>query len=41
VAATLGRNGIGCELNPDYIALADRRISKARSGVSLFEEAGL
>ena len=41
VAATLGRNAIGCELNPDYIALAERRISKARSGVSLFEEAGL
>jgi DNA modification methylase len=37
VAAELGRNGIGCELNPEYIALAERRIKDARASVSLFE----
>jgi DNA modification methylase len=37
VAAELGRNGIGCELNPEYIALAERRIKDARSSVALFE----
>lgn len=37
VAAELGRSGIGCELNPDYIALAERRIKDARSSVALFE----
>jgi len=37
VAAELGRNAIGCELNPDYIALAERRIKDARSSVALFE----
>ena len=37
VAAELGRNAIGCELNPEYIALAERRIKEARSGVALFE----
>lgn len=37
VAAELGRSGIGCELNPEYIALAERRIKEARSGVALFE----
>lgn len=37
VAATLGRNAIGCELNPEYIALAERRIKDARSSVALFE----
>ena len=41
VAASLGRNALGCELNPDYIALAQKRITEARSGVSLFEEAGI
>jgi DNA modification methylase len=39
VAAELGRNGIGCELNPEYIALAERRIKDARAGVALFEGA--
>jgi DNA modification methylase len=39
VAAELGRNGIGCELNPEYIALAERRIKDARSSVALFEGA--
>jgi site-specific DNA-methyltransferase (adenine-specific) len=29
VAAELGRNGIGCELNPEYIAMAEERIKKA------------
>ena len=37
VAAELGRSGIGCELNPEYIALAERRIREARQGVALFE----
>ena len=37
VAAELGRNGIGCELNSEYIALAERRIREARQGVALFE----
>lgn len=37
VAAALGRNAIGCELNPAYIALAERRIKDARSSVALFE----
>ena len=37
VAAELGRNAIGCELNPDYIAFAERRIKDARSSVALFE----
>lgn len=37
VAAELGRNAIGCELNPAYIVLAEKRIKEARAGVSLFE----
>ena len=37
VAAELGRSAIGCELNPEYIALAERRIKDARSSVALFE----
>jgi DNA modification methylase len=37
VAAELGRSGIGCELNPEYIGLAERRIKDARSSVALFE----
>jgi len=37
VAAELGRNGVGCELNPDYIELAERRILDARQSVALFE----
>jgi len=37
VAAELGLNAIGCELNPAYIELAERRIKDSRSGVSLFE----
>jgi DNA modification methylase len=37
VAAELGRSGIGCELNPAYIALANKRIKDARSSVALFE----
>jgi DNA modification methylase len=39
VAAELGRSGIGCELNPAYIALAERRIKDARASVALFEGA--
>ena len=37
VAAEQGRSGIGCELNPDYIELAERRILAARQSVALFE----
>lgn len=37
VAAELGRNGIGCELNAEYIALAERRIKDARASVALFQ----
>jgi len=29
VAARLGRSGIGCELNPDYVKLAEERIAAA------------
>jgi DNA modification methylase len=39
VAAELGRNAIGCELNPEYISLAERRIKDARASVALFEGA--
>jgi DNA modification methylase len=37
VAAKLGRSAVGCELNPEYIALAEKRIAEARGTVSLFE----
>ena len=37
VAAEQGRSGIGCELNPEYIALAKKRIREARESVALFE----
>jgi DNA modification methylase len=37
VAAELGRSGIGCELNPEYIQLAEQRIKDARASVALFE----
>ena len=37
VAAELGRNAIGCELNPEYIELAERRILASRQSVALFE----
>jgi DNA modification methylase len=37
VAAELGRSGIGCELNPEYIGLAQQRIKDARASVALFE----
>jgi hypothetical protein len=36
VAAELGRSGIGCELNPEYVALAEERISKAKAKLPLF-----
>ena len=36
VAAELGRSGIGCELNPEYIELANQRIAKSREKVALF-----
>jgi DNA modification methylase len=36
VAAELGRNGIGCELNPEYIELANQRIAKAKAKTPLF-----
>jgi len=36
VAAELGRSGIGCELNPEYIELAEQRIAKSKAKVPLF-----
>jgi hypothetical protein len=39
VAAELGRNGIGCELNAEYITLAEQRIKEARASVALFDGA--
>jgi len=36
VAAELGRSGIGCELNPEYIELAERRIAKSKAKMPLF-----
>jgi DNA modification methylase len=36
VAARLGRSGIGCELNPEYIALAEQRIAEASEKEGLF-----
>jgi DNA modification methylase len=36
VAAELGRNGIGCELNPEYIELAEQRIAKVKAKTPLF-----
>jgi len=37
VAAKLGRSGIGCELNPAYIELANKRIEEARASVAVLE----
>ena len=37
VAAELGRNGIGCELNPEYIELANQRIKESRGKCPLFD----
>jgi site-specific DNA-methyltransferase (adenine-specific) len=36
VAAELGRSGIGCELNPEYIALAEQRIAQSKAKMPLF-----
>jgi DNA modification methylase len=36
VAAELGRSGIGCELNPKYIELANQRIAKSKAKMPLF-----
>ena len=36
VGAELGRSGIGCELNPEYIELAEQRIAKAKAKTPLF-----
>jgi DNA modification methylase len=36
VAKTLGRSGIGCELNPEYIKLAEARIAQAQPKTPLF-----
>lgn len=41
VAAKLGRNAYGCELNPEYVKLAEARIREAREGVALFEHEGV
>jgi DNA modification methylase len=37
VAAELGRNGVGCELNPEYIELANQRIKESRGKCPLFD----
>jgi DNA modification methylase len=37
VSAELGRNGIGCELNPEYIELANQRIKESRGKCPLFD----
>jgi DNA modification methylase len=36
VAAELGRNAIGCELNPEYVRLAEQRIEASRLRCPLF-----
>jgi hypothetical protein len=36
VATELGRCGVGIELNPDYVRLADERIAKAKAKAPLF-----
>jgi hypothetical protein len=36
VAKALGRSGIGCELNPEYIKLAEVRIAQAQPKTPLF-----
>jgi len=36
VAAELGRSGIGCEINPEYIELAEQRIAKSKAKMPLF-----
>lgn len=36
VAAELGRVGVGCELNPEYIKLAEERIAKVKAKAPLF-----
>jgi len=41
VAAELGRSGIGCELNPEYIELANQRIAKSREKVALFAKCAI
>ena len=37
VAAELGCNAIGCELNPEYVKLAKARIAEAKQSVALFD----
>lgn len=37
-AVQLGRNFIGCEINPDYFSIAQRRIAEAKMQPSMFEE---
>ena len=34
-AVQLGRNFIGCEINPDYFAIAERRIKQAQEARQL------
>jgi site-specific DNA-methyltransferase (adenine-specific) len=34
VAARLGRHAIGCELNPEYAAIAERRVAAAQEAVA-------
>ena len=36
VSKKLGRNFVGCELNPEYIKIAEKRISKYK-GIKLLD----
>ena len=40
VATRLGRQYVGCELNPDYAAMAERRIRGTHPGLALQESSG-
>ena len=36
ICERLNRRWLGCEINPDYVALAERRIKQERDRVKLF-----
>ena len=35
IGDVLGRNYVGCELNPEYAAMAERRIRTTQPGLAL------
>lgn len=41
VAIEHGRAWVGCELNAEYVEIAEQRIAKQRAGLGLFAEVGL